>query len=90
MFADSVSHRVAGDDHWMLKMNDIMVGDKSIKPSVSFALTDTGTSLLYLDKLDYTNLIDLVCEGLVCFETEEPNVWAIQDCSPSNLPVIWF
>ena len=52
-----MSHRVAGGDHWMLKMNDIRVGDKTILPSVNFALTDTGTSLVYLDKIDYDYLI---------------------------------
>ena len=57
-------------------MNDIKVGKTSIKPIVKLALTDTGTSLLHLDKLDYMKLIELVCEGLDCFETEK-NVWAI-------------
>ena len=76
LFLASVSHRVAGDNHWILKMNDIKVGKTSIKPIVKLALTDTGTSLLHLDKLDYMNLIELVCAGLDCFETET-NVWAI-------------
>lgn len=67
---------MAGDNHWILKMNDIKVGKTSIKPIVKLALTDTGTSLLHLDKLDYMKLIELVCEGLDCFETEK-NVWAI-------------
>ncbi len=30
----AVSHRVSGHEHWMLKMNDLKVGKKSIKPSV--------------------------------------------------------
>ena len=66
-FEDSVSHRVAGDDHWMLKMNDIRVGDKTIFPSVNFALTDTGTSLIHLDMIDFENLIKMICEEQACF-----------------------
>ena len=61
-FEKSVSHRVAGDDHWMLKMNDIRVGDKTILPSVNFALTDTGTSLIHLDTIDFQYLIKTICE----------------------------
>ena len=32
LLKSAVSHRVAGDDHWSLKLLDIRVGDKSIKP----------------------------------------------------------
>ena len=92
-FENSVSHRVSGDDHWMLKMNDIRVGDKTIEPSVSFALTDTGTSLIYLDEIDFDNLIKFVCENLDCFRiryTGDELVWAVSDCSAEELPNIWF
>ena len=66
-FEESVSHRVAGDDHWMLKMNDIRVDGKTIFPSVNFALTDTGTSLIYLDTVDFENLLRTICEDQDCF-----------------------
>ena len=66
-FENSVSHRVAGDDHWMLKMNDIRVGDKTIEPTINFAMTDTGTSLIYLDTIEYKNLIKFICEDQYCF-----------------------
>lgn len=77
----AVSHRVAGDDHWMLKLNDIKVGNSSIKPKVHLALTDTASTLLYLDPDDYFDLIAKVCEGLDCFETvEQADVFAIKSC----------
>ena len=80
----AVSHRVAGHEHWMLKMNDLKVGKRSITPTVQFALTDTGTSLIYLDKLDYEAVIKQICKGQKCFETEqEKNVFAIRNCEPS-------
>ena len=86
----AVSHRVSGHEHWMLKMNDLKVGSKSINPNVQFALTDTGTSLIYLDKLDYEAIIHTICKGLACFETEhEKNVFAIRNCEPSEVPTIW-
>lgn len=87
----AVSHRVAGDDHWMLKLNDIKVGNSSIKPKANFALTDTASTLLYLDPDDFFELIEKVCLGLDCFETvEEANVFAIKDCEPDDLPFIWL
>ena len=73
----------------MLKMNDIRVGNTSILPSVNFALTDTGTSLLYLDNLDYMKLIVELCAGLDCFETED-DLFAIKGCEPAHLPTIWI
>ena len=86
----AVSHRVAGIDHWMLKLMDIIVGDKTIQPKVRFALTDTGTSLIYFDELDYKAMIAGICADLECFETPyEPNVFAIKNCEPSHLPDIW-
>ena len=57
----AVSHRVATNDHWTLKLMDLRVGSKSIKPVVNFALTDTGTSLIYLDRSDYEALIEGIC-----------------------------
>ena len=84
---------MAGDDHWMLKMNDIRVGDKTIEPSVNLALTDTGTSLIYLDELDYKNLIKFICEDLDCFEMKKADgdsIIAISECSAENLPDIWI
>ena len=45
----------------MLKLNDIRVGENSIKTTVSLALMDTGVSLLYLDPDDYSELISKVC-----------------------------
>ena len=74
----------------MLKMNDLKVGKRSITPTVQFALTDTGTSLIYLDKLDYEAVIKQICKGQKCFETEqEKNVFAIRNCEPSQVPTIW-
>jgi len=75
----------------MLKLNDIKVGENSINPTVSLALTDTGASLLYLDPDDYLELISKVCEGLECFETiDDPNVFAIKNCEPGDVPPIWL
>ena len=88
---DAVSHRVAGHDHWMLKLNDIKVGMKSITPKVSLTLTDTGTSLIFLDEPDFKALINTVCEGLDCFEnTEQSGVFAVKNCTPQDLPDIWL
>ena len=62
---------------------DLRVGKNSIKPMVNFALTDTGTSLIYLDLKDYNELIRAICSGLECYETDyEPNVYAILNCTP--------
>ena len=66
----AVSHRVAGDNHWSLKLLDIRVADKSINLKAQFALTDTGTSLIYLDSIDYRNLIEAICADLNCFESK--------------------
>ncbi len=86
----AISHRVATNDHWTLKLMDLRVGQKSIKPMVNFALTDTGTSLIYLDLKDYNKLINAICSGLECYETDyEPNVYAILNCTPDQLPTIW-
>jgi hypothetical protein len=75
----------------MLKLNDIKVENESIEPTVSLALTDTGASLLYLDPEDYVKLISKICKGLVCFQTpDEPNVYAIKNCEPSDIPFIWL
>jgi len=86
----AVSHRVATNDHWTLKMMDLKVGRKSINPVVNFALTDTGTSLIYLDQKDYKALIGAICDRLDCYPTKyDANVYAIEDCKPDDLPTIW-
>ena len=88
----AVSHRVAGEDHWSLKLLDMRVGSYSIHPQARFALTDTGTSLIYLDGGDYHNLIEGICQDqLGCFESpHEADVYAIKNCVPSQLPTIWI
>lgn len=66
-------------------------------PTVSLALTDTGTSLLYLDDLDYINLMLYICHDLPCFRVDEQEsfrdegkVWAIRNCQPEQMPDVWF
>jgi len=56
-----------------------------------FALTDTGTTLIYLDQIDYNRLIDAICDELDCFESPyEKDVYAIKNCVPDELPTLWI
>ena len=86
----SISHRVAGDDHWSLKLNGLKVGDKAIMPKVKLALTDTGTSLIYFDSQDFKAVMDELCKDFTCEEKDsEAGVFSIRDCNVADLPTVW-
>lgn len=58
-----------------------MVGDQSFLPQTSVILTDTGTTISYLLKQDYDNLMPILCPN--CTIDQFKNVF-LSDCTPQK------
>ena len=59
-----MSTRIAGSFHWEIKVNSIGYNGGKFRPSLQTALTDSGTSLIFLPtKQDWDNLFHTICEN---------------------------
>ena len=55
---------MAGSFHWSVQLVAASYNGIVIQPDVSKALTDTGTTLLYVSSGDYTEIANAITSGL--------------------------
>ena len=64
-----VAHRISGSFHWEIDLKRIKIGQFSIRPSLPFALTDTGTNMVLIYKNDLIKILTSICVLLETLET---------------------
>lgn len=63
------AHPISGSFHWSLKVNKLTYGSSSFYLKSNKALTDTGTTFIYLPPDDFENLMDYIIKDLPDYVT---------------------